>query len=255
MIVVRTPQSWQRYLATFHSQRPGITEDVLSRAYSPHGRTPYEWVTAPIPYGARTLDLACGSGPCLRLRPGEPWIGVDRSGEEIARAHARGTRNTLEATATSLPFEDALFDAVVCSMAIMLLQPLRAALDEVRRVLRPGGLFILTMPGRRPLQPRDVVRYVGLLRRMNEWHLSYPNAHAMSRRTAFIESSGFRLVEDVRQRFCFTIATPVDGELFVRSLYLPDVDAASMRHGEEFAASWAGGEIGIPLRRMTLVRE
>jgi len=247
--------SWQSYLATFHSQRPGITEDVLSRAYSQHGLTPYEWVTAPVPYGARTLDLACGSGPCLRLRPGEAWVGVDRSAEEIARAHSRGTVNILEANATALPFEDTMFDAVVCSMAVMLLHPLRLALSEVSRVLRPGGLFILTMPGRRPLQLHDVARYVGLLGRMGRWRLSYPNVSVMSRHTSFIESSGFRVVEDLRQRFAFSFDTTDDGALFVRSLYLPNIDVASLRRGENFAATWVGGEIGIPLRRITLERE
>lgn len=253
--MVRAPQSWQTYLDAFHFQRPGITEDVLSKSYSRHGLTPYEWVTAPVPCGARTLDLACGSGPCLRLRLGEPWIGVDRSREELARAHAGGTPHVLEANATALPFADTTFDAVVSSMAVMLVQPLRPALDEVRRVLRPGGLFVLTMPGRRPLRLRDVARYVGLLGRMRCGRLSYPNASVMSRHTSFIESCGFRVVEDVRQRFAFSVDSAGDGALFVRSLYLPDIDVALLRRGEKFSAAWVGGEIGIPLRRMTLERE
>ena len=254
-MVRRTSQSWQPYLAAFHSQHPGITEDILAKASSPHGLSPYEWVTAPIVPGARTLDLACGSGPCLRLRPGEPWVGVDRSGEELIRAHSQGISGILMADAAALPFKDATFDAVVCSMAIMLLQPLRRALGEVRRVLRPGGYFVLTMPGRRPLHLGDVVRYAGLVRQMGRWRLSYPNARVMSRHTNLIESSGFRVVEDVRQRFQFAIDTRDDGALFARSLYMPQIDEALLRRGELYAAEWVGRVIGIPLRRMTLERE
>ncbi len=226
----------------------------MSRAISQFGLTPYQWVTAPVPYGARTLDLACGSGPCLRLRPGEPWVGVDQSQDELARARREGTLNILEANAVALPFEDAIFDAVVCSMALMLLEPLGLALDEVGRVLRPGGLFIVTVPGRRPLGVRDVLRYARLVRRLGRRRLTYPNGQVMSRKADLIESSGFHLVEDIRRRFAFPVESALDGVHFVRSLYLPDTDASSTRRSEELAARWVGREIGIPLRRLTLVR-
>jgi SAM-dependent methyltransferase len=247
--------SWSRYLSAFHSQYPGITEDVLARAVSDHGLSPYQWVTAPVPFGARTLDLACGSGPCLRIRPCEPWIGVDRSPDELARARAAGNRNVLEGEATALPFADATFDSVVCSMAIMLIQPLNQALDEVHRVLRPGGMFVVTMPGRRPLGPVDLMRYARLIARLGRRRLYYPNEQVLRRVPASFVSRGFHVEDDLRLRFRFTFDSLADSVLFIRSLYLPDVDETVLVRGEELAARWLNSDMGIPLRRITLRRD
>lgn len=246
--------AWSQYLSTFHRERSGITEDVLSASRSTQGITPYFWITAPIPFGARTLDLACGSGPNLRLRPREPWIGLDHSASELLRARRSGTNNVLDGDATSLPFADGSFDAVVCSMALMLIQPLERALAEVHRVLTRGGLFVFTMPGRRPLRLRDVVRYARLVSRLGRRNLSYPNMRALSHVPALFTENGFDVVEDVRTRFDFPLTSLERSALFVRSLYLPGVTDSTIERGERLAARWTGSTIAIPLRRITVMR-
>jgi hypothetical protein len=40
---------WGHYLATFHRERPGITEAVLTRARAHDGRDPYDWVAEALP--------------------------------------------------------------------------------------------------------------------------------------------------------------------------------------------------------------
>ncbi len=247
-------EAWSGYLSSFHRMHPGITEDVLSGSRSRQGLTPYTWITAPIPLGTRVLDLACGSGPGLRSRPGEPWIGLDHSTSELARARRSGTVNVLEGDATALPFEDGSFDGVICSMALMLFQPLERALAEVRRVLVRDGLFVATVPGRRPLRVRDVARYSHLISRLGRRYLSYPNTKALSHAPTLLGGHGFELIEDVRSRFDFPISSPEAAATFVRSLYLPDVTEATLVRGEQLAALWVGTSIGIPLRRITLVR-
>lgn len=246
---------WSRYLSDFHREHPGITEDVLSHSHSRQGLTPYVWIGAPIPLGARVLDLACGSGPSLRLRPGEPWIGLDRSPSELARARRSGTENVLEGDATALPFEDESFDGVICSMAIMLIQPLERALAEVHRVLARDGLLVVTVPGRRPLRARDVARYSYLVSRLGRRNLSYPNMGAFSHVHALFATQGFEVIEDVRTRFDFPINSPDAARTFVRSLYLPGVSEATLVRGERVASRWVGTSIGVPLRRITLVRQ
>lgn len=245
---------WMGYLANFHRERPGITEDVLAQARSHHGFTPYDWVTAPISFGTRTLDLACGSGPALRIRPREPWIGVDRSASELDRARRSGTHNVLEADACELPFPNGSFEGAVCSMALMLLQPLERALAEVFRVLAPGGLFVTTMPGRRPLRPRDVARYAALVGVLGGVRLTYPNGCATIGWRARLRRGGFDVVEDVRTRFDFPLATPAHAERFARSLYLPGVSNSTLARAERLAVTWVGSDIGIPIRRLTMVR-
>ena len=245
---------WSQYLSDFHARRPGITEDVLTQSRSSDGRTPYEWVVDPIPRSSVVLDLACGSGPCLALRPGDRWIGLDRSDGELARARSGGARDLVRADATTLPFRDEAFDAIVCSMALMLIDPLDQAVAEMSRVLGAGATLVVLIPGHWPLQLRDVLRYARLLRHLGEWRLQYVNDARLRRLTSLFDDYGFRVVNDSRQRFCFPFASQKETSLFVQSLYLPRAHEALIERGEEFAARWVGSHIGIPLRRVTLTK-
>jgi SAM-dependent methyltransferase len=250
----KSSERWSDYVSTFHNEQPGITEDILSLAVSARGMNPYQWVTAPIPLVARTLDLACGSGPCMRLRRSEQWIGIDRSANELARSRASGAGNVLQGEATALPFDDAMFDGVVCSMAIMVLQPLDKAVQEVFRVLRPGGLFVVMMPGRHPVRVRDVVRYARLVVGLRRHRLTYPNERVLRGDLTPFQSLGFEVIEDVRLGFRLNIDTPETAERFVRSLYLPESTSSAMARAQTLVARWVGSDIGIPLRRITMSR-
>lgn len=252
--MARAAQDWTTYVARFHEERPGVTEDVLAASFSRGRLTPYTWITAPVPFGARTLDLACGSGPNLRLRSCEPWIGLDRSPGEVRRARASGAPHVFEGEATALPFADGTFDAVICSMALMIMDPLTRVLAEVRRVLAPGGLFVMTIPGHRPLRARDVARYAQLVSRLGLRRLDYPNLRPFARAAALARANGFVVVEDVRARFDYAVTSSERSALFVRSLYLPGVSAERVNSATRLADSWIDTSIGIPLRRLTMVR-
>ena len=245
---------WATYLDTFHASRPGITEDVLAQAHSNAGLTPYEWVVAPIAVGMTVLDLACGSGPCLDLRRGEPWIGLDRSKEELDRARSTGRTHLVLGDATALPFPNDSFDAAVCSMALMLVQPLSRVVDEVSRVLRHGATFVFMMPGRWPLYARDIARYARLARRLGRWRLRYPNDRELRRLASMLDDNGLDVIDDARERFSFQLRSDKETDQFVRSLYLPNVSRIEMKHGTALAAAWAGTDIGIPLRRVTVLK-
>jgi SAM-dependent methyltransferase len=245
---------WSQYLSDFHARRPGITEDVLTQSRSNDGRTPYEWVVEPIPRSSVVLDLACGSGPCLSLRPDDRWIGLDRSDDELARARSGGAKNLVRADATTLPFRDESFDAVVCSMALMLIDPLEQAVAEMSRILGARATLVVLIPGHWPLQLRDVYRYTRLLRHLGEWRLQYVNDARLRRLTSLFGDYGLRVVNDSRQRFSFPFASDCETSLFVQSLYLPRAHEAHIERGEEFAARWVGSNIGIPLRRLTLTK-
>lgn len=241
---------WSELLKTFHARRPGITEDILSRSHSTGRLTPYEWVVAPIGAGLKVLDVACGSGPCMDLRRSEPWIGLDQSKEELERARCAGRALLVRGDATVLPFRSDSFDCVVCSMALMLVQPLGHMIDEVNRVLRDGATFIFLIPGRRPLRARDVVRYARLVRRLGRWRLHYPNDRALRDVASRLKESGLEVINDERERFSLQLRTIEDTTQFVQSLYLPNVTSIEMEDAIALAATWQGTEIGIPLRRI-----
>lgn len=73
---------------------------------------------------------------------------------EVARRHSRFWRpiRFLEADARRLPFEDARFDVVFSNLMLQWLLPPDAALAEMHRVLKPGGLLLLSSFGPETLQ-------------------------------------------------------------------------------------------------------
>ncbi len=100
--------------------------------------------------GMRLLDVGCGPGSITRglaerVAPGEA-IGLDPSEEtlDMARrdAAARGLANLhyQEGSVYALPFPDASFDVAYAHQVLQHLRERGAALSEMLRVVRPGGL-------------------------------------------------------------------------------------------------------------------
>lgn len=106
--------------------------------------------------GGRLLDLCTGTGAvALRAQrttgPRGLAVGVDFSLGMIRKAGEKASRASLEgicfvaADVACLPFRPNTFDAVTCSHAMYELSPevRTGALEEARRVLRPGGRFLM----------------------------------------------------------------------------------------------------------------
>ena len=115
-----------------------------------------------LPPDAAVLDFGCGPGylvsHLLRAFPGGTVHAMDFSEESVARtnaAHAAtpGFMGAVRATGFPLPFPDACMDAVFSVEVIEHLrdEQLAAMLREVRRLLKPGGLFCVTTPHREDL--------------------------------------------------------------------------------------------------------
>lgn len=243
-------RSWPQFLERFHRERAGITEDTLGRARS-HGISPYQWLVEPLPEIGRVLDLACGNGPLYPTLQ-DRWIGVDVSSSEVGLARRRGANAAARADAGRLPVASASFPAVACSMALMILQPLDAVLAELSRVLTPTGVAVIMVPGTFPLTGRDIARYARLMVTLRQTHLAYPNDRQLAHLSAHARGAGLSIVEDCRRRFALPLPDSEVGRLFVRSLYLPRVADRCVEMAADLAARWAGSDIGIPLRRVTL---
>jgi ubiquinone/menaquinone biosynthesis C-methylase UbiE len=95
------------------------------------------------------LEVAVGTGLNLPLYPGEATLtGLDLSERMLALARDRagelGREVTLrQGTAHALPFAGESFDTVVCTFGLCAIPDPDVAVDEMIRVLRPGGLLIL----------------------------------------------------------------------------------------------------------------
>lgn len=101
---------------------------------------------------SRLLDVGCGTGYLFELlQPAEnsEWVGIDISPRMIEMARAKNIPGAefLVGTANHLPFTEASFDVVVCSQSFHHYPYQREAMNEVWRVLKPGGLYILADTG------------------------------------------------------------------------------------------------------------
>ncbi|MCS7316210.1 MAG: methyltransferase domain-containing protein, partial [Bryobacterales bacterium] len=103
--------------------------------------------------GQRVLDAGCGAGyGAAMLAERARWVsGVDVAPEaiEFARSHYRRENLAfLRASVTDLPFREGSFDLVVCFEVIEHLPRWEAMLAELRRVLAPEGLCLISTPNR-----------------------------------------------------------------------------------------------------------
>ena len=103
--------------------------------------------------GKRVLDIACGAGYGSAELSRVAWrvTGLDVAPEAVgfARTHYQSPNLAFEqASAAALPHRDGCFDLVVGFEVIEHLNDWRAFLNEVRRVMAPGGQFIVSTPNR-----------------------------------------------------------------------------------------------------------
>jgi SAM-dependent methyltransferase len=99
--------------------------------------------------GLRVLDAGCGTGgTTLALRRYGEVFGVDLAWEGLEPARQRGLQRLARASVESLPFPSDSFDAVTSFEVVYHLgvgNDIRA-FEEIRRVLKVGGVFLLRVP-------------------------------------------------------------------------------------------------------------
>lgn len=115
----------------------------------------------PMRPGQRVLDLGCGEGRHLIAACALEHVdavGVDLSLDDLATAQQRMAEfrgetkgeqalfALLAGDALRLPFDDACFDAVICSEVLEHIADYRGVLTEIHRVLKPGGRLCASVP-------------------------------------------------------------------------------------------------------------
>ena len=102
--------------------------------------------------GQHVLDIGCGTGNLLlalgRDHPDVELVGLDPDHRALVRAGRKAHRAGVgvswrQGFAEELPYPDGSVDRVFSSLMLHHLHDKDAALAEVRRVLRPDGLFVL----------------------------------------------------------------------------------------------------------------
>ena len=114
-----------------------------------------------LPSGSRVLDLGCGEGrhghallasrdlhvvalDLDRAALGKAWEGFQTYFPE----HSGPTRSwhVFQGNCLQLPFKDHSFEGIVCSEVLEHLPDYHSALQEIHRILKPDGLFVLSVP-------------------------------------------------------------------------------------------------------------
>jgi ubiquinone/menaquinone biosynthesis C-methylase UbiE len=96
--------------------------------------------------GARILDAGCGSGRMLdELAVRGAAMGVDAAADAVAATQRRG-HTARQCHIESMPFADGCFDLVTCLDVIEHTPDDVRTLCELRRVTRPGGALLATVP-------------------------------------------------------------------------------------------------------------
>jgi demethylmenaquinone methyltransferase/2-methoxy-6-polyprenyl-1,4-benzoquinol methylase len=124
------------------------------------------------------LDLCCGAAPVTQIlvQMSAQVTALDASPKAIARAQALAPQATyVEAFAEAMPLPDAQFDLVHTSAALHEMQPeqLQQILEQVYRVLRPGGVFALVdfHPPTNPIFWPGVAMFLWLFETETAWQL------------------------------------------------------------------------------------
>jgi SAM-dependent methyltransferase len=110
----------------------------------------------------RCLDVGCGNMPYKPLLLNAPFqitevLGLDRAGDRCQQAPP----DLVWINGTTIPLPDSSVDSALCTEVLEHCPDPQALLQEVHRVLRPGGNLVLTVPFLWPLHevPHDWARY------------------------------------------------------------------------------------------------
>jgi demethylmenaquinone methyltransferase / 2-methoxy-6-polyprenyl-1,4-benzoquinol methylase len=169
---ISTPEGKRRYVRTLFTTIAGRYDFItVALSYGQDRRWKRRLIDLASPrQGARALDLATGTGDiafALAAR-GARVAGLDITLRMIELAAAKGARRLqpsvrfLVADMLALPFPAASFDIVTTGYGLRNVPDLSTAIDEIGRVLAPGGQ-VLSLDFNRPANPLVRAAYLAYL--------------------------------------------------------------------------------------------
>jgi len=185
----------------------------------------------------RVLDIGCGSGEfpvALTARlPQVRYVGIDVSTTAVRAAHELRRPGAYAAMdAERLMFADASFDAVISLYALEHFTHPRQTLDEIARVLKPGGvLALLSISYDRPWGTIPSVRMGAVRggRKLPRWHPVNVATYAANR----ARFGARQLTKHLRYGIdpSYTSFDMVERPLVLEGVYLADMDAVHVVSG------------------------
>jgi ubiquinone/menaquinone biosynthesis C-methylase UbiE len=160
---------------------------------------------AVLPQGGDVLEVAPGPGfVAIEMARGGSYrvtgLDVSRTMVELARANAAEAGVDVDfrqGNASAMPFADDSFDLLACSAAFKNFSEPHKALEEMYRVLRPGGTA-LVLDLRRDVPMSEIRRYFGALdlSTFNRW-MTLAAFRFMLLKRAYTQSQFERMLADI----------------------------------------------------------
>lgn len=188
----------QRIRRLYEKEAPKYDRQMrfFDRALFAGGR---EWVCSRAE--GDVLEIAVGTGRNLRHYPDAVNLtGIEFSPAmlEIARKAAADLGRTIDlrgGDAQALEFPDESFDTVICTLALCTIPDERAAVTEAKRVLRPGGRFLLLEHVR---SPNRAIRLAQQL--LEPLAVRFEGDHLLREPLDHLRAEGFKIEQQIRSK-------------------------------------------------------
>jgi SAM-dependent methyltransferase len=192
--------------------------------------------------GLRLVDCGCGTGHNLQLlRPHGSSVGFDLHAAGLARARAKGF-TVLRGDVTCIPLRSGSFDVATSFDVLQCVEGDVEALREMARLVRPGGVVVMTLAALDALRGdhaevwREVRRYTpATARRLVEAAGLTPERVSFMFASLFPLMASVRLVQRLTRRFGRTVRADTDitvpiGPVNVLLTTLVSAEAALVRY-------------------------
>jgi SAM-dependent methyltransferase len=147
--------SWPKERTPLTEEQTAIMEDWIKEFLTNVKSARFGWVNRfdhsfPVRSASpdlRTLEIGAGTGTHVQFEPDGEYVALEASDQLAAQIVLRDRLSVVVADCEKrLPWEDNFFDRVLAIHVLEHLYNLPAALQEVSRVLRPGGTFCVVIP-------------------------------------------------------------------------------------------------------------
>ena len=147
--------SWPKERTPLTEEQTAIMEDWIKEFLTNVKSARFGWVNRfdhsfPVRSASpdlRTLEIGAGTGTHVKFEPDGEYVALEASDQLAAQIVRRDRLSVVVADCEQrLPWEDDFFDRVLAIHVLEHLYNLPAALQEVSRVLRPGGTFCVVIP-------------------------------------------------------------------------------------------------------------
>ena len=160
----------------------------------------------------KVLEIGPGAGANLAYYSNKiDWIGIEPNPymhpylEKEAQKHALSQIKLLQGTAEDLPVEDESIDTVVTTYVLCSVKDLDRSLQEIKRILKPGGKFIFIehVAGECGTWTRRVQDGIEPV-----WKIIFDNCHPNRETWKSLENSGWEIVSYQQFQVSFPIVSP-----------------------------------------------